>query len=149
MVVLAAIFGMLSGVSGAFLSALRRGFATGPLIVICASIIVMLSLFLAPERGLLWAAIKRRRHNNSLRTKQVLTDMYYIAEEHNDVNYPIEIGMVNSLYGMRLETVIARLQKQGWLRYDKHMPEEGRHVVLTNSGYEEAKRILSEMMKHD
>ena len=149
MVFLAAIFGMLSGVGGALLSALRRGFATGPLIVICASIIVMISLFFAPERGLLWAAIKRRRHNDSLRVKQVLTDLYHIAEEHNDVSYPIEIGMVNSLYGMRLETVLAQLENQGWLRYDQHMPEEGKHVVLTKSGYKEAETVLKELVKHD
>lgn len=149
MVLLAALFGMLAGVSGAILSALRRGFATGPLIVICVSIIVLVSLFFAPERGLLWAAIKRRRHHKSLRTIQVLTDMYQIAEEHNDPTYPIEIGMVNSLYGMRLETVMASLEKQGWLRFDKHMPEEGRHVVLTTTGYQEAERILQDLVKHD
>jgi len=149
MVLLAALFGMLSGVSGALLSSMGRGFSTGPLIVICASIIVMVSLFFAPERGLVWAAIKRRRHHTRLRTRQVLTDMYHIAEEHNDVNYPIEIGMVNSLYGMRLETVFARLKEQGWLRYDQHMPEEGRHVVLTDSGYQEAERILRDLVKHE
>lgn len=149
MVLLAAFFGMLAGVSGAILSALKSGFATGPLIVICASVIVMISLFFAPERGLLWAAIKRRRHHVNLRTQQVLTDMYQIAEEHNDASYPIEIGMINSLYGMRLDKVMASLQQQGWLRYDKHMPEEGRHVVLTDNGYQEAKRILRDLVKRD
>ncbi len=149
MVLLAAVFGMLSGVSGALLSSLGRGYSTGPLIVICASVIVMISLFLAPERGLLWAAIKRRRHHGVLRTRQVLTDMYHIAEEHNDKQYPIEIGMVNSLYGMRSERVLERLRSQGWLRYDQHMPEEGRHVVLTSGGYKEAERILKDLTKHD
>jgi manganese/zinc/iron transport system permease protein len=54
MVGLAALFGGMSGVGGTLISSLGRGLATGPIIVLCNTAIVLISLMLAPNRGLLW-----------------------------------------------------------------------------------------------
>lgn len=54
MVLLAGLFGATAGVVGALISSLERGLSTGPTIVLCISAIVLVSLFVAPERGLLW-----------------------------------------------------------------------------------------------
>ena len=56
MVVLSALIGMASGVTGAVISALGRGLATGPLIVLSASAIVLVSILFAPGRGVVWDA---------------------------------------------------------------------------------------------
>jgi manganese/zinc/iron transport system permease protein len=61
MVLLSALFGALSGVGGAVASAATVGLPTGPTIVLVASAFVLLSLLLAPRRGLLWAWRRRRR----------------------------------------------------------------------------------------
>jgi len=61
MVGLAALFGALSGAAGALISAAARGLATGPTIVLCMGAIVLVSLLLAPNRGLLWARLRGRR----------------------------------------------------------------------------------------
>lgn len=53
MVLLSAALGAGAGVAGAFLSASARGLATGPVIVLVAAGIVLLSLVLSPRRGLL------------------------------------------------------------------------------------------------
>ncbi|MCS6834657.1 MAG: metal ABC transporter permease [Anaerolineae bacterium] len=58
MVILAAVFGALSGGSGAVISALDADIPTGPMIIVAAFTIVLISLVFAPQRGILWA---RRR----------------------------------------------------------------------------------------
>jgi manganese/zinc/iron transport system permease protein len=61
MVVLAASFGALAAMAGAWLSTLGEGLATGPLIVLMMSLVTVLSLLFAPERGLLWRYLRRQR----------------------------------------------------------------------------------------
>lgn len=51
MVILAAVFGALSGVFGSLLSATYRGAPTGPMIVLVATALFVLSLLFAPRRG--------------------------------------------------------------------------------------------------
>ncbi|MDW8298723.1 MAG: iron chelate uptake ABC transporter family permease subunit [Anaerolineae bacterium] len=64
MIVLAMLFGAFSGGAGAVLSALERGLPTGPLIIVVACGIVLVSLLLAPQRGILWQ-LQRQRHKVS------------------------------------------------------------------------------------
>lgn len=54
MMVTSACFGMLSGVLGAVSSSLVDRLPTGPMIVLYASLLVIISLLLAPDRGLIW-----------------------------------------------------------------------------------------------
>ncbi len=61
MVVLSGIFGMLAGVTGAVLSSLVDRLPTGPMIVIAASLIVIVSLLFAPGRGVVSTVRMRRR----------------------------------------------------------------------------------------
>lgn len=58
MVVLSSVFGAVSGVVGTLISSSVSKLATGPVIVITASIIVLISLIFAPKRGLLWKKLK-------------------------------------------------------------------------------------------
>jgi manganese/zinc/iron transport system permease protein len=61
MVGLAALFGAGAGVAGAVISATARGMATGPTIVLCLGVITVISLLLAPNRGLVWSWLRGRR----------------------------------------------------------------------------------------
>ncbi len=61
MVLLAAAFGASAGVVGALISATARGVSTGPAVVLCLTAITLVSLLLAPERGLLWSVWRRRQ----------------------------------------------------------------------------------------
>ncbi len=66
MALLAGGFGALAGVIGAVISATGRGLATGPVIVVSISVLVLASLTFAPERGMLAGWLRqrgnRRRH---------------------------------------------------------------------------------------
>lgn len=67
MVALAAFFGALAGVTGAILSSLDNALPTGPVIVLVITGIALVSLFFAPERGLVWEWTQRRANRRRLR----------------------------------------------------------------------------------
>ena len=60
MVGLSALFGVVSGVSGVAISATMTGMPTGPVIVVCVSIITIISLLFAPGRGVVSRVIHRK-----------------------------------------------------------------------------------------
>ncbi len=62
MLVISGLFGALSGVSGALISATGANLPTGPLIVLCATALLVLSLFLGRSQGFLWGWIGSRRN---------------------------------------------------------------------------------------
>ncbi|MBD3382742.1 MAG: iron chelate uptake ABC transporter family permease subunit, partial [candidate division Zixibacteria bacterium] len=79
MIVLSAVFGALAGVSGAVLSSTTEKLPTGPTIVLCVSAIVIISMFLAPNRGLLFKYIREKINSRVLRLNGVLSDLYELA----------------------------------------------------------------------
>ncbi len=70
MTALSALFGALSGLSGALISSLVPGFSTGPTVVLCASALVLFSLLLAPNRGLIWNGLRQRRSRLKLQAPE-------------------------------------------------------------------------------
>lgn len=60
MIALAGFFGALAGIIGTALSVVYNGLPTGPMVILALTGIVLLSLIFAPERGLLWDALRRR-----------------------------------------------------------------------------------------
>ena len=62
MVILAAIFGGLSGLLGATISITSSKLATGPIIVVVATIIAITSLLIAPKRGVISKLYKRNQN---------------------------------------------------------------------------------------
>ena len=143
MVVLAAAFGVAAGVFGAVLSATARGLATGPLIVLSVSAIVVVSLLVAPGRGLVWEAVRNWSNRRRLRGQQVLTTLYRLAAHHGDPAYLAEQGTVDTYHGVGTQAALAKLQRRGLVRPAPHMPEEALHWELTPAGIAEAERILA------
>ncbi|MCO6017360.1 MULTISPECIES: metal ABC transporter permease [Carnobacterium] len=66
MVSLAAVFGSVSGVLGTVISSLGKQIPTGPTIVVVISVIVLISLVIAPNRGMMWKLKQRRRQKKAL-----------------------------------------------------------------------------------
>lgn len=114
MVSLAAFFGALAGVSGALISSVGRNLSTGPMIVVCASIIVFLSLFFAPNRGLVWSWVRRQRSRRQLRLEAVLGNLYALASQHDDVEHAHSINTLKAI-GREggVEGSLAALQESG------------------------------------
>jgi manganese/zinc/iron transport system permease protein len=82
LVLLAGLFGAASGLIGAVISSLVSRLPTGPTIILVVTTITVLSLLLAPRRGLLIAEARRWRQRRRLEVDRVLADLYRLAAQH-------------------------------------------------------------------
>ncbi len=141
MVALAATFGALSGVSGAVVSGATANLPTGPTIVLCMGAIVIVSLLLAPNRGLLWRWWRQRSTSRRLRQERVLCDLYTLAAKHGAGNRPHEAATLDAMVSGPTRTVyvLRRLAEQGLVA---ETPDGRWH--LTDEGLEEARRLADE-----
>jgi manganese/zinc/iron transport system permease protein len=69
MIALAALFGAAAGVIGTLISVSDAALPTGPMIILSLTAIVIVSLFFAPERGLVWDALRRWEQRRALRAE--------------------------------------------------------------------------------
>jgi manganese/zinc/iron transport system permease protein len=145
MLILAAGVGVVSGVFGALVSTGAANVATGPVIVLAASALVVISILIAPGRGVLWEQLTHWRARHALRGRQVLTTLYGLGAEHRDPHYPAERGMLDAFHGTGTRRALARLERRGWVRRVDHMPDEGPHWELTETGRREARRVLDQL----
>lgn len=76
MIALSALFGAASGVIGAVLSFTQDGLPTGPMIILSLTGIVAISLCFAPERGIVWDRLRRRRQR-----RQILAGPFPVGAE--------------------------------------------------------------------
>ncbi len=67
MVTLAAIFGAVSGVMGTIISSSGANIPTGPTIILSATLFVMISITIAPNRGLIWNSSRQRQNRRNIR----------------------------------------------------------------------------------
>ncbi len=142
MVALSALIGAASGAGGALVSAAQRGLATGPVVVLIATGVVLISLAIAPERGLLWQALAARRARARISDRRVLATLQGLAAAHDDTHYPAERGMLKTALGaMPRSTRLEGLEARGLIRSVTHPPETTPHWELTSAGHREADRL--------
>lgn len=96
MVVLSAIFGAISGIGGTIVSSVISKLPTGPMIVIIISIIVIISLALAPNRGLIWRYITDRKNQKLINQDQVLANLYHLAMTHGNGKHSHDRDSISS-----------------------------------------------------
>lgn len=145
MVMLAMVIGVISGIVGVLLSASVPHLATGPVVVLAASVLVGISLLLAPGRGVLWSWFKLWRERRAIGQRQMLTTLYKLAQHHEDPFYPVERSMLDSFYGVATDPILKRLHEQGFVAPASHMRVEGPHWALTDAGYQEAEKVLDRL----
>lgn len=134
MTLLSALFGALAGVAGALISSLGAGLSTGPVIVLCISLIVLLSLVLAPNRGLLWNAVRQWRNRSRLRTEAVLESIYLMSSQHADPTHPHAVTALEAVSGAgNVRRSLEELRRRGLA-----VPREGNTWSLTPAGVERA-----------
>lgn len=84
MLLLAAIFGALSGLSGSLISYAAPSMPTGPWIVVVISIFAIGSLLFAPKRGIVFRMVTRRRMKANMRNDNILKLFYHMGEREKD-----------------------------------------------------------------
>ncbi|HWR82471.1 MAG TPA: metal ABC transporter permease [Candidatus Deferrimicrobium sp.] len=139
MVALASLFGILSGVLGAYVSFLAPRFPTGPWMVVAVSAVFAFSILLAPRRGVI---SRVRTHLNNRRTMtrdHVLKVLFKAGQESRRwaASYPFEkISQMWSFAPRDLRRGLRSLNRQGLLKKD------GRTFGLTDLGVGEGARVL-------
>lgn len=145
MVWLAALFGGLAGAVGAVVSSTAAGLPTGPTIVLTVSVIVAISLTLAPRRGLLWSWVQTRRRRTAIRRDTVLADLYalYLQHEELDHGHPVAVleamseareGAYNSLVALEEDGLARRLADGGWALTPKGRDAAARQIADLRPG---------------
>lgn len=87
MCILAGFFGMISAIGGTIWSTSLPKLPTGPAIIVILSILVLLSLIFAPNRGMLWQFRKNRQSKHALLlettrdSKSKAQQSIYVAED--------------------------------------------------------------------
>lgn len=66
MVIISGVIGAFSGIVGTLISTAIRGLSTGPVIILCATMIFLFSLLLGKKRGLLILYLKQRHVEESM-----------------------------------------------------------------------------------
>lgn len=136
MVLLAALFGAIAGVTGALVSSTGRGLATGPTIVLIISGVVLFSLFLAPNRGLFWRRLRRSRNRRRLLVEAVLSDLYTLATQHEDPFHAHNAAVIRTMRAGEggVEHMLRTLAERGLVE-----PEGDHHWRLTREGLRQAR----------
>lgn len=147
MIILAAIFGAISGSLGAILSSVGYGRPTGPMVIGLASMIAFGSLAIAPARGLFWVWWRQWRDRHQFETENLLGDLYRIAQRHQQKDYAVPETLLVGVRGWLAKLGLRDLQRQGLVSL-----RANQGWALTETGYTEAenhhqKRLLWELYR--
>jgi manganese/zinc/iron transport system permease protein len=139
MLVIAALFGMIAGYTGSFVSYLAPAMPTGPWIVVMATFIAVVSMFLAPGRGLLARWNTRSKNREKTLLENILKLFYQIGEKSGQLQGNIlEEDLLNHrAFGHdELRKGLKRLTSKNLLESNLLT------YRLTNQGLLEAQRIV-------
>jgi len=118
MVVLGALFGILAGTSGALLSSLTPRLPTGPTIVLVVTGMVIVSLLLAPNRGLVWTWARARARAGQVQADTILHHLAALAEHHDSLEYghPSAVLRTTGLSPQQVDHTLRVLESTGLVR---------------------------------
>ncbi|MCS7237826.1 MAG: metal ABC transporter permease [Thermoguttaceae bacterium] len=148
MLVLAAAFGALAGAAGTIFSAgflspgrtgSHAGLPTGPMIILTGTVIFLASMLCAPQKGLLWRAVRLIGLRVRTAEEHLLRELYECIEAGLPDAAPVAIVTLKERLrwsGAGLWTVIGLAAMRGFVR-----AEDGQ-LRLTPKGFEKARQVV-------
>jgi manganese/zinc/iron transport system permease protein len=144
MLILSALFGLLSACIGTAASSLDEHLSTGPTIVLSAATCFVLSMLFAPQRGLVADLFRRRQLRNRVGLQNLLRTVY----EHLEGTGRESLAWTRTIF--RIEDLLA---KRSWTagqarrelvraRRDGLLVTTGDEYQLTSTGLEAAARVV-------
>lgn len=136
MILLASVFGAISGIAGAYISFVAPSMPTGPWIVIVISTIAFISFFAAPKRGIFSRLWKQASIRKTINEENILKTFYQLGEEKSDFmiqRHPEEIIKRRAMHEDKLQKILKRLERQGYLKRTDtfwELTEEGRSKAM-------------------
>ncbi len=139
MLLLAAIFGAISGVFGAYISYVAPAMPTGPWIVMVISFIAISSFFFAPTKGIVIKSLLQRRFRMKILEENILKIFFRIGEENKDFKKHIqakELQKYKHFSEGDLKRGLRRLRRQGFIE------KTGSLYQQTIAGNNKGKRVV-------
>ena len=136
---LAAVFGAVSGALGAYISYLSTKMPTGPWMVVAVTTIFLVSLVLAPRRGLLGRYLRHRRFRARTNRENILRTLYLLGEKCGQWNHFYSSGDLlqhRPMSAPLMARTIAGLKRGEFVREN----DRG-YFALTEDGVREAARV--------
>lgn len=136
MILLASVFGAISGIAGAYISFVAPSMPTGPWIVIVISTIAFISFFAAPKHGIFSRLWKQASIRKTINEENILKTFYQLGEEKSDFmiqRHPEEIIKRRAMHEDKLQKILKRLERQGYLKRTDtfwELTEEGRSKAM-------------------
>ena len=142
MVLLSGLFGALAGVFGALISSTSARLPTGPIIIVCISAIVTVSLLFAPNRGVVFNRLRGYSSRKKMQTDTVLVALHELAAQHGDPNYPHTVPVLAAM-SPNPQSVPETLKELG----ERGLAREtaAKEWALTDRGHAEANAILGRL----
>jgi len=142
MVVLAAIFGALSGIIGTGISAAETNLSTGPVIVLVAAVFVVVSFVFSPVRGLLFRQIRFLKNRRDLQLHKTLSFMFDIVKTHENISHPHAIKILNNFQGYTKGTLKKLADKN-------YITIKNEKWSMTSEGFDVAKNLYNQQVTNE
>jgi manganese/zinc/iron transport system permease protein len=140
MAVLSALFGMAACISGALLSSTIDKLPTGPAIVCIITFFFLVSILLAPQRGLLWQWLRRRCNHGEIALNRILEELFWLSQNHDNLEHYHELRLLQAINHERIDKYIVNLSRQ------KLVELSGTDLVrLTTAGFDRAAFSIEEL----
>ena len=108
--------GGFSGGTGAIISAVDTDVPTGPMIIVVAFLVVVISIGFAPERGLVWKLLRQSGDRKRFAAQTVMSDMFHYAYDHGSLETVVPQSFLIGLSGSVAKVGLQRLQSQGYVQ---------------------------------
>lgn len=149
MVVIAALLGAASGMTGAAMSAILPRLPSGAMIVLVGTAFFLVSMGVGPARGVAVRIVRRIRLNSRIDRRHLLRGVFELLEARGvapsgsegsiGTVSPKELLRVRSWSPRRLRRLIRRAERAGLVRR-----ADGGSLRLTEEGFHEAARLARE-----
>lgn len=148
LLLLSVVVATLSAISGVFISTSAPRLALGPLIVLSAAALLLLSLLFSRRYGMVQRLIQKSRRRTRIQRENTLKWVYQAGEPQTGERPVISLSRVANRANRNLHQIerkLERLKRHGlidWVSETKPSFSGQRTLSLTPSGWKEAQRII-------
>jgi Mn-dependent DtxR family transcriptional regulator len=135
MMILATVFGVLSALSGLYLS-FYLNVASGPTMVLVATFFFLLTMFISPKKGIIPRWIQRRRASLTSIFEDYLKSIYYLQKDTGSVSLSLLSEKLN-IPSSSVVKILSKLESMGLVQQ-----ANSQQVHLTPEGRERALRVV-------
>jgi len=140
LLILASVFGVLAGATGAFLSFMEAGMPTGPYVVVAGTLLFSGAFVFAPRHGVLAKWIHHAAQRARTRRENVLKAIFHVLEEEGFRRADAQTERIAARlreHPARLGRSLRVMSWRGWIK-----PAGAGRVTFTRAGWDAACAVV-------